>query len=308
MLGLANTLYTLAYERAKSNTVPMMEILVIGGANIDIKANCVSCHVAATSNPALISYKLGGVARNIAHNLARLGDKVSLLSVVGADQAGQGLLRTTAEAGVDISLCQSAKGTTGTYIAFLDEAGELITAANDMAVLKALTPVVIAKHANAIKSAKFVIADCNLSLETLKAVAVLAAEKLIIEPVSVSKSKKLKTLAAEYPIFLATPNLDQIEALTQSRDPKIASAALHKMGIKNLVIHSGSLGAYASDQKTLSHMPAQAKKIIDVTGAGDAATAGLVHALLQGVPLAKATAFGQKTAALVIASNSSTLE
>jgi sugar/nucleoside kinase (ribokinase family) len=55
-------------------------------------------------------------------------------------------------------------------------------------------------------------------------------------------------------------------------------------------------------------IPSQAKSIVDVTGAGDAATAGLVQGLLQNLPLDKAAALGQAMAARVIASDLSTLE
>ena len=286
----------------------MSEVLVIGGANIDITAKCINPHMAATSNPAVISHKPGGVARNIAHNLARLGTKVSLLTVVGGDEAGQGLLRATAEAGVNVSLCSTAKGTTGTYIAMLDEAGELVTAANDMAVLRAITPALIDSNRDAIISAKFVIADCNLPLPSLKAIAKLAAEKLIVEPVSFSKALKLYELLGASAVFLATPNLDQIAALTLTREPQAASSILRKMGVKNLVIHAGSRGAYVSDQSDFTHLASSATKVIDVTGAGDAATAGLIHGLMQGMPLAKAAELGQEMAARVIASTASTLE
>ena len=286
----------------------MSEVLVIGGANIDIKAKCINPHMAATSNPAVISHKPGGVARNVAHNLARLGTKVSLLTAVGGDEAGQGLLRATAEAGVDVSLCLTANGTTGTYLAMLNEAGELVTAANDMAVLRAITPALIDSYRDAIISAKFVIADCNLPLPSLKAIAKLAAEKLIVEPVSFSKALKLYELLGASAVFLATPNLDQIAALTLTREPQAASSILRKMGVKNLVIHAGSEGAYVSDQSDFTHVASSATIVIDVTGAGDAATAGLVHGLMQGMPLAKAAELGQEMAARVIASTASTLE
>ena len=78
--------------------------------------------------------------------------------------------------------------------------------------------------------------------------------------------------------------------------------------VQNLVIHSGEQGSYASEGASFTHIPSQAKSIVDVTGAGDAATAGLVHGLLQNLPLAKAAEIGQKIAAKVIASKRSTLD
>ena len=57
-----------------------------------------------------------------------------------------------------------------------------------------------------------------------------------------------------------------------------------------------------------NHIPSTAQKIIDVTGAGDAATAGLVHGLMKNLPLADAAKLGQDMAARVIASDLSTLD
>jgi len=281
---------------------------VIGGANLDIKAKSTTRPVAATSNPSVVTTKPGGVARNIAHNLARLDIDVGLLSVVGDDAVGESLLAATAAAGVDISACKIGLGVTGTYIAFLDEQGELITAANDMGVLQALTPELIQKHAAEIQSAKFVLADCNLHIDTLLALAALAKDKLIIEPVSVEKSQRLKILMDGTPVFLATPNLDQIEALTGSRLPPLAAQSLERMGLKNLVIHAGADGAYAYADGLLTHIAARAKTVLDVTGAGDAATAGLICGLIKGMPLVKAAELGQELAAKVLASHASTLE
>jgi sugar/nucleoside kinase (ribokinase family) len=124
----------------------------------------------------------------------------------------------------------------------------------------------------------------------------------------VAKCQKLLSLLQTHKVFLATPNLDQIEALTGTRDIKTAVAHLHRVGLQNLVIHAGEQGAYASNGQTITHIPSQAKSIVDVTGAGDAATAGLVQGLLQNLPLDKAAALGQAMAARVIASDSSTLE
>ena len=275
---------------------------------MDIKAKTLAAHVLATSNPALIISKPGGVARNIAHNLARLGVETTLLSVVGNDANAETITKATQNAGVDISHIIHAKTATGIYLALLDNSGELVSAASDMDCLKFLSKEQIRNKQSIVKENRFVVADCNLSSETLDEIANQAAEKLIIEPVSVAKSAKILALLQTHKIFLATPNLDQIEALTGTRQPEAAAKILHKKGLRNIVIHAGQQGAFVSDGQNFNHIPAQAKTIIDVTGAGDAATAGLVFGLAQNMPLAKAAELGQTMAAKVIASELSTLE
>ena len=269
---------------------------------MDIKAKTLNAHVPRTSNPGLVQMTAGGVARNISHNLARLGENVGLLSVIGNDANGEMLLAVTKAAGVDVRHVVRVDQATGTYLAVLDATGELITAVNDM---RLLTTATIEKAHSEISAATMVIADCNLTVESLRAIA---AVKLIIEPVSVPKSNRLLQILQHREIFLATPNLDQIEALTGSRNPEAAAKILHQLGLQNIVIHLGEQGSYAADGANFTYVPSQAKSIVDVTGAGDAATAGLVQGLLQNLPLAKAAEIGQEIAAKVIASNSSTLD
>ena len=275
---------------------------------MDIKAKTLAAHVLATSNPALIITKPGGVARNIAHNLARLGVETTLLSVVGNDANAETIIKATQNAGVNVSHIIRAKTATGIYLALLDNSGELVSAASDMDCLQLLSKEQIRNKQSIVKENRFVVADCNLALETLDEIGNQAAEKLIIEPVSVAKSAKILALLQNCKIYLATPNLDQIEALTGTRQPEAAATFLHAKGLLNIVIHAGQQGAFVSDGQNFSHVPAQAKTIVEVTGAGDAATAGLVFGLAQNMPLAKAAELGQTMAAKVIASELSTLE
>ncbi len=269
---------------------------------MDIKAKTLADNIPATSNPSAIHIKAGGVGRNIAHNIAKLGGAVSLLSVIGKDVHGDMLLAETAAAGVDVSMLLRVDQPSGIYLAILDHNGELISAANDM---RYLTSAMIAAQSRAIATADFVIADCNLDDACLRAIT---HTKIIIEPVSVSKSKKLIELLQHREIYLATPNLDQIESLTGTRNPEAAAKILHERGLQNIVIHAGTQGAYVCDGKNFIHIPSTAQTIVDVTGAGDAATAGLVFGLMQNRSLEKSAELGQAMAARVIASHSSTLD
>ncbi len=286
----------------------MNGVLVIGGANADIKAKTLAKHVAATSNPAEIHIKPGGVARNIAHNLARLGIETDLITVLGNDANGAMISKATEKADVSMAHSIFVNAPTGTYVAVLDEDGELITAASDMKCLSFISKMQIKQKHNLLKERKYILADCNLDVEALAEIANQAADKLVIEPVSVSKCQKLRLLLQNHKIFLATPNLDQLEALAATRDITVGIARLHKYGLQNLVIHAGAQGAYVSDGKTISHIPSLAHEIFDVTGAGDAATAGLIYGLMQNATLANAAKIGQQLAAKVIASPFSTLE
>jgi pseudouridine kinase len=287
----------------------MVDVVVIGGANMDVKAKSSAVNKLGTSNLGVVNVTPGGVGRNIAHNLARLGASVALISVVGDDLHGDALLEATRNAGVDVSRISNNGPATGSYIAMLDSDGELLTAVNDMRAVEMITPQMIAANVDAIEAARFVVADCNLPIETLQALAKTVGDRMVVEPVSVPKSRKLKMLLQTSPVFLATPNMDQLEELCGSRSIDAVAAQLHKMGLRNVVMHAGAEGAFVSGDGTEDHVPPQsAGPIVDVTGAGDAAVAGLVFGLLQGHSLLDAAALGQKLAGQVIASAASTLE
>jgi pseudouridine kinase len=287
----------------------MPDILVFGGANFDVKAKSLEVNHFGTSNPSRITSSPGGVGRNIAHNLARLGASVGLVAVVGKDPQGAVVLRATELAGVDTSHMLDHAPATGTYIAVLNPDGEMVTAMSDMRAADLITPEVIENCAQQIQEAKLVVADCNLPLETLLAVAERAREKLFIEPVSVIKSAKLAMVLKQGHIFMASPNLDQIESLTGQRDIFEGCRSLHAMGLRHVIAHAGAEGAFISNGADIDHVPPHPPlAIVDVTGAGDAAVAGLLFGLLHGEDLLTAAHRGQKLAGQVIASHASTLE
>ena len=287
----------------------MPDIAVIGGANIDIKAKVNAPNRLGTSNPGVVTTAAGGVGRNIAHNLARLGANVSLISVVGRDAHGDAVLAETQQAGVDVSRVVRSGIATGSYVALLDHDGEMISALSDMRCMDMLTPDRITAQKSVLEEAKLVVADCNLPQDTLDAVVAIAGPRLVIEPVSVPKSRKLIEALRKGRVFLASPNFDQIEQMTGTRDIDNAFRFMHGKGLANVVIHAGPEGAFVSDGGDIDHVEAMPPAhIVDVTGAGDAAVAGLVYGLLKGEPLAVAAARGQRLAGQVIASHSSTLE
>jgi pseudouridine kinase len=287
----------------------VVDVVVIGGCNFDIKAKSTEANKLGTSNPGTVITSAGGVARNIAHNLARLGAKVSLISALGRDAMGDSVLETTRSAGVDVSRLRRVANSTGTYIAILDRDGELITAMNDMQAVEHLTPDIIQANADILSSARLVVADCNLPLASLHTIADIARDKLLIEPVSVPKSQKLFKLLEAGPIAYATPNFDQIEALAATREIDKAITFLHDKGLRNATIHAGPEGAFCSDGKEISHVAAiPSGPVVDVTGAGDGAVAGLVYGLLQGKSLVDAVAEGQNLAGRIVASERSFLE
>ena len=142
--------------------------VVVGGANMDLKARSKARATSRTSNPGHGSMAPGGVARNIAENLARLGNRVHLVSVVGRDSLGDSLLDHTAAAGVRIEHVARTDRPTGTYTAVLDADGELIVAIADMDATAELGPEQLQAARDVIASAAVLVLDGNLRLDALE--------------------------------------------------------------------------------------------------------------------------------------------
>jgi pseudouridine kinase len=267
-------------------------VVVVGGANVDVKARTAAPLVAATSNPGTVVRTPGGVGRNVAENLARLGSRVALVSTVGSDPDGDWLLEETAAAGVDVSPVLRG-GRTGRYVAVLDATGDLAVGVSDMAATDGLGPEVL-DH-DLIRSAALVVVDGNLPATTIDAVLALGA-RVVIDPVSVAKARRISSLLSGVrPVFAITPNEDELAALG-------TVAELHHRGVEVVWVRRGPDGSLLSTPDGEVVLEAPEVVPVDVTGAGDAMLAAFCHRVLAGAPLAEAARAGHQAAALTVAS------
>ncbi|MFL6706927.1 MAG: PfkB family carbohydrate kinase, partial [Massilia sp.] len=143
-------------------------IACIGAANLDRKLRSIATLTMGTSNPARQDEAFGGVARNIAENLARLGAPVSLATAVGDDAAGRALLAHAQDAGIDTgATLVLPKTCSGTYTAVLDEHGEMLVALADMALYDQISPACLAGQDAHRPLPALTVADLNLPLDTV---------------------------------------------------------------------------------------------------------------------------------------------
>ena len=272
-------------------------VLVVGGANVDVKAHSHRPLAARTSNPGTVSRSPGGVGRNVAENLARLGTPVSLVTAVGADPEGAWLLTETAAAGVSVLNAVRVGASTGSYVAVLDADGELVAGVSDMAAVDALTPDLV--PGRLVAEAALVVVDGNLSVETVAHVldaAAAAGVRVMLEPVSVAKAARLAPLLGpERPLFTLTPNQDELEALGSAEQ-------LHRRGAEVVWVRRGAAGSLLSTVDGEVALPAPDVEPVDVTGAGDAMLAAYCHKILAGAGVEEAARYGHEAAALTVAS------
>jgi pseudouridine kinase len=256
-----------------------------------------------TSNPAASERSFGGVARNVAENIARLGAKSSLVSILGQDENGHAIRAGLVGLGIDTRhVAVSRDHATAEYVAVLEPNGDLALGLADMAIFDALTPSLLHQAWPEI-SGSWIFADCNLPSSTLHELVNLARQHssmLAIDAVSMLKVARLPhDLNGVGLLFL---NLDEAQALLgQSGRPlHEVVAALLERGATRVVLTLGEDGLIAADRSGLTRVAAVPVQVVDATGAGDALIAGTLVAMLKGRSLAEAVRMGTVAAALTL--------
>jgi pseudouridine kinase len=284
-------------------------VLLLGAAGLDVVGRLESNLEPFTSNPARIRTSFGGVARNVAENLARLGQPAQLITAIGRDLTGDELLAYTSGAGVDVSaVLRTDMYPTGFYMGVLDPRARLRFAMDDMRVMTELTPEYIHQNQHLIENACMVFVDGNLSEACLKTVVMLAKKykkPVCGDPASLALVERLKPLLDKF--HMVTPNVVEAVALTgqafESSDPQAAledARALLNAGVNIAVIALAEFGVVYASSEISGHVPAIQTPIIDPTGAGDAMTATVLYGLVNDMDLDDAVRLGVSAASLTL--------
>ena len=276
-------------------------VVCVGGAVLDRKYSADRPIVPHTSNPVSGCRSFGGVARNVAENLARLGVGVSMVSSVGEDEAGRAIVDQLRGLAVDVSAVTALRGErTAEYVAVLGPDSDLVVGLADMDIFDLITVADIDRAWPQLASAAWVFIDCNLPAEVIRAIVARRQGgrfRLAVNGVSTPKAMRLPDDLTGIDILFV--NLDEANALLgETLAARAAAPALVKRGAGTVVITQGSAGAVLADASGVTEVPSTPAKPVDVTGAGDALIAGTLYRLIAGEDLATALRTGTVLAAL----------
>ena len=247
-----------------------MRICVIGGANADIIATSFSTFVPGDSNPGTVRLMAGGVGRNIAHNLALLGDEVVFITLFGGDDFGRFTAESCRKAHIDINLCDyAASGARSCFLSINDCDGEMVGGVADMAAVDGITPEWLKPKMEKLGDVDAFVADANIPVETLAYLIDRSDKPLYVDAVSGAKAIKIKeAMAMSVKKHFFTLKCNQIE--------NTILAEIHGVDRRFVSLGAGGLDVVEGDNKY--HFPALPCHVVNATGAGDALMAGIIHA------------------------------
>ena len=310
------------------------KVIVMGGSVVDFVASPAHELIFHTSNPGKCTESDGGVGRNIAEALGRLHSKPLFYTAIGQDDKGKLLLHNLeVNCNVDVKSAATVVdgARTASYLAVLNESGDLHTAIADM-VINAHIPI---PTDEALKAVNILVMDANAPIETLVKASIAAVQSnvsVFFEPTSVPKA----TTAASCEGFMknityASPNYDELFAMTGSRPvrgevegierqlhdleqdkgtPPLKTAAekvLRKMreDEAHLLITLGKYGAVLATKHTNSfqylHVSSPSPLSVEnVTGAGDTLCAAFIHSIVNDNSHAEALRFAVQAASMSV--------
>lgn len=247
-----------------------MRILVIGGANADISATTKKPFVPKDSNPGTIRLTAGGVARNIAHNLALLGDEVIFLTIFGGDVFGFFTADSCRKVGINVGLCDTAPvGTRSCFFCINDSNGEMVGGVSDMATADGITSDWIAQKLPKVGPVDIVVTDTNLAPEALAYLIDHVDAPLYVDTVSGAKASRISEaigLSSKKKVHTVKCNLMEDQMLSNLK------------GVERRFISMGAEGVKIIAGRKNITLPALPANVVNATGSGDAFMAGIVHA------------------------------
>lgn len=309
------------HHRGKHPSGSESDIVVVGGINVDFiaKGKTQTLRFGQT-NPGSVCQSFGGVGRNIADSLSRLGHKPLFISATGADSHSDAVFNYCKHMNTS-GVARLEDQSTATYCVVIAENGEMSLGLGDMDIHQHITEQYVSQFEKQLSSATLVCLDGNIPVSTINYICSIASKHNInvwYEPTDSDKACKPFLSDAWKSLSYSSPNLAELctmiktlgiqtpEVLPTSLDEvlKVAVALSHPLlehlhclvvtlGAHGLLVcgehEAGSVNLQPRKQKRKRqlcalHYPAltvTAEETVNVSGAGDSLAGALIAGILQ---------------------------
>ena len=244
-----------------------------------------------------------GGAGNVARNCAALGARVSLLSVVGADEAGHSLARLMGDAGIECSLHEDAQLSTTVKLRVIGRQQQLLRIDFENAPDHEVLQAKLADFDSRLGNCDVVIlSDYGKGglthIRHMIDLARAAGKPVLVDP-------KGDDYARYAGATLLTPNRSEMRQVVGrwQDDAELAAKAASlrdKLRLEALLVTRSEEGMTLFSATGATHEPAVAREVYDVSGAGDTVIATLAVMLGGGMSLPRAMRQANLAAGVVV--------
>jgi D-beta-D-heptose 7-phosphate kinase/D-beta-D-heptose 1-phosphate adenosyltransferase len=311
------TLLPLAPERASRlvSAFPTTHVLVIGDAMLDTFLVGRVTRISPEAPVPVIAFqeqthRIGGAA-NVAHNITALGGHATLIGVIGQDDNGKTLTRGCREAGIEAGfLAADSDRVTTTKVRIVTERNQQVARVDyesDTDISgDAEQGIITSIHQNGADASAIVVSDYLKGCITRRVIAAaveLAGQRnipLLVDP-------KIPHIDYYAGATVITPNHQEAETATHMRirsseEARIAARAFRdRARCGAVLITRGDHGMWLLGPDTEGHLPAAAREVADVTGAGDTVIATMGLVLAAGGTFVEAAQLANAAAGLAVA-------
>lgn len=229
----------------------------------------------------------GGTGRNIACDLRQLGEEVFFVTAVGDDEESFAVMEDCEARGLNTDFAVSVSGEPmPRRIRLTTTGGDTELAVHDGHALLALNGEFFLTHCmDLLQDVDAVVLDGDLPPKALEFLGQLTSAPLYCDPASAENRAKIRPLLPR--LHAIKPDPEEALALTAAKDLPAAMERLLASGVGKVFLSQAANGMLAATKERSVHVPCRPAYLETALGVGDAMTAAVVWADLQGFDLQK---------------------
>ena len=290
-----------------------MSIVVIGSAFMDVKGFPYDEYLPTGRNAGRVEYVHGGVARNVAEDIANVELRPIYLGIVDDTPLGAAVLEKLKNHKVNCDYTLTIPDGMGTWLAVFDNNGDVAGSISKRPNMMPITGMLDQKGDEIFEQAESVVLEVDLDKEIIKRVLKLAEKhgtKVYGLVSNMNIAVQRRDFLQSFDCFICNQLeagqlfVDDYSDKTPEEMCDILADKIERANIPSMVVTMGGQGAVYADMKGNKGIcPAKKVIVVDTPGAGDAFCSGVVIGLTYGKSMPEAIEIGSTLAASVITSS-----
>lgn len=287
-----------------------MGIVVFGAVFVDIKGNPINTYIPAGRNEGRVEQVHGGVARNVAEDIANVELRPTFVSVVDNTALGQEVISKLNNHKVNTDYIRTVPDGMGTWLAVFNNEGDVVASISKRPDLSEINNILDEQGDEIFANADSIAVEIDMEKDTIKRIFKLAEKHnkpvyAVVSNMSIAVERRdFLQKTACFVCNIQEAGILFTEDYSNNTPEEMCDFLAEKVRlaqIPSMIVTMGGEGAvYADKNGNKGICPAKNVTVKDTTGAGDAFFAGVCIGLTYNKPLSFACEIGSRLAASVI--------